>query len=88
MHLLDSWFLLVFYYVVPTVNKDNNKNNNNTKYAEVNQNSTCIESPSFEYETRKATGFKSLRLTYWEINRTTPKCQIDFWTKLSKKGIK
>ena len=22
MHLLDSWFLLVFYYVVPTINKD------------------------------------------------------------------
>ena len=35
--------------------------------------------------TRKATGFKSLRLKYWEINQATPKCQIDFWTKLAKK---
>ena len=33
----------------------------------------------------KATGFKSLRLKYWEINQVTPKCQIDFWTKLAKK---
>ena len=38
--------------------------------------------------TRKATGFKSLRLKYWEINQATPKCQIDFWTKLAKKGLK
>ena len=36
--------------------------------------------------TRKATGFKSLRLKYWEIHQVTPKCQIDFWTKLAKKG--
>ena len=35
--------------------------------------------------TRKATGFKSLRLNYWEINQATLKCQIDFWTKLAKK---
>ena len=36
-------------------------------------------------ETRKATGFKSMRLKYWEINQATPKCQIDLWTKLAKK---
>ena len=34
---------------------------------------------------RKATGFKSLRLT-WEINQATSKCQIDFWIKLAKKS--
>ena len=39
----------------------------------------------FLIKTRKATGFKSLRLKYWEINQATPKCQIDFWTKLAKK---
>ena len=27
----------------------------------------------------------SLALNYWEINQTTSKCQIDFWTKLAKK---
>ena len=27
----------------------------------------------------------SLRLSYWEINQATSKCQIDFWTKLAKK---
>ena len=36
-------------------------------------------------KTRKATGFKSLRLNYWEINQATSKCQIDFWGKLAKK---
>ena len=36
-------------------------------------------------QTRKATGFKSLRLKYWEFNQATPKHQIDFWTKLPKK---
>ena len=35
--------------------------------------------------TRKATGFKSLRLKCREINQATPKCQIDFWTKFAKK---
>ena len=35
--------------------------------------------------TSKATGFKSLRLNYWEINQATSKCQIDFWTKIAKK---
>ena len=25
------------------------------------------------------------RLSYWEINQATSKCQIDFWTKLAKK---
>ena len=38
----------------------------------------------FERKTRKATGFNSLRLKYWEINQAKPKCQIDFWTKLAK----
>ena len=37
------------------------------------------------YKTRKATGFKSLRLNFWEINQATSKCQIDFWGKLAKK---
>ena len=37
------------------------------------------------YEIRKATGCKSLRLNYWEINQATTKCQTDFWTKLAKK---
>ena len=36
-------------------------------------------------QTRKATGFKSMRLKYWEINQATTKCQIDLWTKLAKK---
>ena len=35
--------------------------------------------------TRKATGFKSLRLKCWGINQATPTCQITFWTKLAKK---
>ena len=39
---------------------------------------------TFEYKTRKATGFKSLRLKYWEINQATQKWQTDFWTKLAK----
>ena len=34
-------------------------------------------------KTRKATGFIPLRLKYWEINWATPKCQIDFLTKLA-----
>ena len=34
---------------------------------------------------RKVIGLKSLQLKYWEINQTTPKCQIDFWAKLAKK---
>ena len=32
----------------------------------------------------KTSGFRSLRLKYWEINQATPKCKIDFWTKLAK----
>ena len=35
--------------------------------------------------TRKSTGFKSLRLKYWEINQATAKYQNDFWIKLVKK---
>ena len=35
--------------------------------------------------TRKATGFKSLRLKCWGINQATPTWQIAFWTKLAKK---
>ena len=35
-------------------------------------------------QTRKTTGFKSLRLNYWEINLATSKFQTDFWTKLAK----
>ena len=41
---------------------------------------------NFEYKTRKATGFKSLRLKYWEINQATTKCQIVFWTTFAKKN--
>ena len=36
------------------------------------------------YITRKATGFKSLRLKYREVNQVTPKCQTDVSTKLAK----
>ena len=35
-------------------------------------------------KTRKATGFKSVRLNCWEINQVTSICQIDFWRKLAK----
>ena len=28
------------------------------------------------------------RLKYWVIIQATPKCQIDFWAKLAKKGLK
>ena len=38
-------------------------------------------------KTRKATGFKSLRANYWEINQVTSKCQRIFWIKLAQKGI-
>ena len=34
---------------------------------------------------RKPTGFKSLRLSFWEINQVTSICQIDFWTKFAEK---
>ena len=27
---------------------------------------------------KKVTGFKSLRVNYWEINQVTPKCKVDF----------
>ena len=39
---------------------------------------------SIYIETRKATGFKPLRVNYREINQRTSKFQIDFWTKLAK----
>ena len=45
----------------------------------------CDESRNNEFKTRKGTGFKSLRLEYWEINQAAPKCQINYWTKLAKK---
>ena len=48
----------------------------------------CDESGNNEFKTRKGTGFKSLRLEYWEINQAAPKCQINYWTKLAKKGLK
>ena len=34
--------------------------------------------------TRKATGFKSLRVNCWEINKVTSKCQMDFLDELAK----
>ena len=34
--------------------------------------------------TRKATGFKSLRINYCEISEKKSKYQMDFWTKLAK----
>ena len=37
-------------------------------------------------KTRKATGFKPLRLKYQDINQATLKCKIDFWTKLEKRS--
>ena len=39
---------------------------------------------SFKDETRKATGFKSLRINCWEINQVTSKCQISFLNKTCK----
>ena len=38
--------------------------------------------------TRKATGFKSLRVICWEINQVASKCQKIFWTKFGKKALK
>ena len=46
-------------------------------------NSTAME--NIWNSTSKATGFKSLRLNYWEIDQATSKWQIDFWTKIAKK---
>ena len=39
-------------------------------------------------ETRKSTGFNSLRINYWEINQVTSKCQMDFLDKTFKKRSK
>ena len=36
-------------------------------------------------ETRKATGFKSLRVNYWKINQLTSKCQMELLEKISRK---
>ena len=48
---------------------------------------------AFNLLTRKATGFKSLRVNCWKINQAKLKCQMDyklailnFWTKLTQKG--
>ena len=38
-------------------------------------------------KTRKATGFKSLRVNCWEINQVASKCEHNFWIKLVKKGL-
>ena len=38
--------------------------------------------------TRKATGFKALRINYCEINEITSKCQTDFLDKTCKKCLK
>ena len=51
----------------------------------------CFKTPIikwFEFYplTRKASGFKSLRLNFWDINQATSKCQSDFWTKLAKES--
>ena len=35
--------------------------------------------------TRKAIGFKSLRVFCWEINQLTSKCQVDVLDKICKK---
>ena len=35
-------------------------------------------------KTRKATGFKSLRVNYWEINHVKSKCHMDFLDKTCK----
>ena len=42
----------------------------------------------FKTQTRKATGFKSLRGNYWEINQVTSKWQINISDKICKKGSK
>ena len=39
-------------------------------------------------KTRKATGFKSLRVNCWEINQVTSKCQQISEIKLVEKGVK
>ena len=39
-------------------------------------------------KTRKATGFKSLRINCWKINQATSRCQIDFSDKTCKKRFK
>ena len=40
----------------------------------------------FYKKTRKCTGFKSLRLKYWEINQTATKCQMIFGQNLQKRS--
>ena len=42
---------------------------------------------SFLIQIKKATGFKSLRINYWEINQLTSKYQMNFLGKTCKKGI-
>ena len=37
--------------------------------------------------TRKATGFKYLQKSCWEINPVTSKRQIEFFNKTCKKGL-
>ena len=38
--------------------------------------------------TRKATGFKSLRVNCWKIDQVTSKWQMDFLSKTCTKGLK
>ena len=42
----------------------------------------------FKKKTRKATGFKSLRVNLWKINQVTSKCKMDFLGKTCRKGLK
>ena len=39
-----------------------------------------------EYNKKKAIGFKSHRVNYWEINQVASKCQMDFLNKTYKKA--
>ena len=42
----------------------------------------------FLKKTRKAPGFKSLRVNCWEANQVTSKSQMDFLDKTCEKGLK
>ena len=52
-------------------------------------NSQCKEEPKpVIEENRTATGFKSVRVNYWEINQVTSECQMDVLDKTCRQKTK
>ena len=52
-------------------------------------NSQCKEEPKpVTEENRTATGFKSVRVNYWEINQVTSECQMDVLDKTCRQKTK